>query len=103
MESIFRQSEESSTTIYGPQGEKPSLWRGQSLDWVHQPYSGGSHHQTGLGPGAAGGLQAKGIMYKPNSLWTWLFVIVTCVQAAIVLGFESYVVLEPGSRAILES
>lgn len=30
-------------------------------------------------------------MYKPNSLWTWLFVAVTSIQAAIVLGFESWV------------
>ncbi|KLJ13326.1 hypothetical protein EMPG_11756 [Blastomyces silverae] len=30
-------------------------------------------------------------MYRPTSLWTWSFVIVSCVQAAIVLGFESYV------------
>ncbi|KAL9125510.1 MAG: hypothetical protein Q9217_005297 [Psora testacea] len=30
-------------------------------------------------------------MYKPNSMWTWAFVGVTCVQAAIVLAFESYV------------
>jgi hypothetical protein len=30
-------------------------------------------------------------MYKPTSLWTWLFVVVTSIQAAIVLGFESYV------------
>ncbi|KAG5289474.1 hypothetical protein I7I48_08803 [Histoplasma ohiense] len=30
-------------------------------------------------------------MYRPNSRWTWSFVIVACVQAAIILGFESYV------------
>ncbi|KAI4131818.1 MAG: hypothetical protein LQ347_002806 [Umbilicaria vellea] len=30
-------------------------------------------------------------MYTPASLWTWAFLIVTSVQAAIVLGFEAYV------------
>ncbi|KAL8733035.1 MAG: hypothetical protein Q9166_002433 [cf. Caloplaca sp. 2 TL-2023] len=30
-------------------------------------------------------------MYKPNSPWTWAFVGVAFVQAAIVLGFEAYV------------
>ncbi|KAL6713815.1 hypothetical protein ACLMJK_008309 [Lecanora helva] len=30
-------------------------------------------------------------MYRPNSLWTWAFVGVTCVQAVIVLAFEAYV------------
>ncbi|MCJ1265228.1 hypothetical protein MMC22_005103 [Lobaria immixta] len=30
-------------------------------------------------------------MYRPNSFWTWAMVIVTAVQAAIVLAFESYV------------
>ncbi|KAG8533849.1 uncharacterized protein KY384_001590 [Bacidia gigantensis] len=30
-------------------------------------------------------------MYKPNSVWTWAFVGVTVVQAAIILAFESYV------------
>lgn len=30
-------------------------------------------------------------MYKPNSLWTWAFVGVACIQAAIVLAFEAYV------------
>ncbi|KAL8918734.1 MAG: hypothetical protein Q9172_005304 [Xanthocarpia lactea] len=29
-------------------------------------------------------------MYKPNSPWTWAFVGVTFVQAAIVLGFEAF-------------
>ncbi|CAO1605690.1 hypothetical protein XANCAGTX0491_009196 [Xanthoria calcicola] len=29
-------------------------------------------------------------MYKPNSPWTWAFVAVSVVQAAIVLGFEAF-------------
>lgn len=30
-------------------------------------------------------------MYLPNSKWTWCFVAVTTIQAAIILAFESYV------------
>lgn len=30
-------------------------------------------------------------MYRPNSLWTWAFIIITFVQAALSLGFEGYV------------
>jgi len=30
-------------------------------------------------------------MYKPNSLWTWSFLIVAVVQAVIALGLEGYV------------
>ncbi|KAH0536511.1 hypothetical protein FGG08_006636 [Glutinoglossum americanum] len=30
-------------------------------------------------------------MYKPNTPWTWTFLIIAFVQAAIVLGFEGYV------------
>ena len=40
-------------------------------------------------------------MYKPNSLWTWAFVGVACIQAAIVLAFEAYV-YSPIMRAFLQ-
>ncbi|KAK2742458.1 hypothetical protein FQN57_005349 [Myotisia sp. PD_48] len=30
-------------------------------------------------------------MYMPNSLWTWSFILATTIQAATVLGLESYV------------
>ena len=30
-------------------------------------------------------------MYRPSSLWTWSFVIISVIQALIVLGFECYV------------
>jgi len=30
-------------------------------------------------------------MYLPNSLWTWSFVVVTAIQAILILAFESYV------------
>ncbi|KAI9789939.1 MAG: hypothetical protein M1816_005708 [Peltula sp. TS41687] len=42
-------------------------------------------------------------MYRPNSLWTWTFIIITFVQAALSLGFEGYVfakfqsTLKPGA------
>ncbi|CRG90355.1 UPF0658 Golgi apparatus membrane protein [Talaromyces islandicus] len=30
-------------------------------------------------------------MYIPNSKWTWLFVVIALIQAAVILGLESYV------------
>ncbi|QKX53389.1 uncharacterized protein TRUGW13939_00468 [Talaromyces rugulosus] len=30
-------------------------------------------------------------MYIPNSKWTWLFVVIVVIQAAVILGLESYV------------
>lgn len=30
-------------------------------------------------------------MYRPNSLWTWLFIIIALVQAAVILALESSV------------
>ncbi|MCJ1378836.1 hypothetical protein MMC17_001935 [Xylographa soralifera] len=30
-------------------------------------------------------------MYKPDSVWTWAFILITFIQAAIVLAFEGYV------------
>lgn len=30
-------------------------------------------------------------MYRPSSRWTWAFVIISLVQALVVLGFESYI------------
>lgn len=52
-------------------------------------YVGGYHHREGLTP-AAGGLGPPGYkMYKPNTTWTWSFLIIVLVQAAIVLAIES--------------
>lgn len=73
---------------------RASLLGGQLSDstYEYQPYAGGYHARDGLGTYPAGGGQAiTSKMYLPNSLWTWSFVGVTCVQAAIVLAFESYV------------
>ena len=42
-------------------------------------------------PGSAGGIQGSNKMYRPSSLWTWSFVLISLVQAFIVLGFECYV------------
>ncbi|KAL8868429.1 MAG: hypothetical protein Q9174_004999 [Haloplaca sp. 1 TL-2023] len=69
---------------------KSSLLGGQPISRSYQPYSGGYHHRQGISPGPAGGGQFTKIMYKPNSTWTWAFVGVSFVQAAIVLGFEAY-------------
>lgn len=36
-------------------------------------------------------LRAKiDIMYRPNSLWTWMFIIIVLVQAIVALGCEGY-------------
>ncbi len=70
-----------------------SLLGGQLLDktYEYQPYAGGYHHNQGFAssypPGGGQATQAK--MYRPNSLWTWSFVVVTSTQAAIVLAFEA--------------
>ncbi|KAL9600915.1 MAG: hypothetical protein Q9219_002850 [cf. Caloplaca sp. 3 TL-2023] len=69
---------------------KASLLGGQPLDRSYQPYAGGYHHRQRPVPGPAGGGQLTKIMYKPNSPWTWAFVGVSFVQAAIVLSFEAY-------------
>ncbi|KAL8644105.1 MAG: hypothetical protein Q9210_007423, partial [Variospora velana] len=54
------------------------------------PYAGGYHHRQGAPTGPAGGGHRTKIMYKPNSTWTWAFVGVSVVQAAIALGFEAF-------------
>ena len=58
---------------------------------MDRPYAGGYHAREGLAAGSAGGgTQGKtSMMYWPNSLWTWAFVVVATVQAAVVLAFES--------------
>lgn len=71
---------------------RASLLGGQLSDstYEYQPYAGGNHTRDRLGPYSAGGGQAiTSKMYKPNSIWTWAFVAIACVQAAIVLAFES--------------
>lgn len=68
---------------------KASLLGGQPPDHSYQPYAGGYHHRQGIVSGPAGGGQLTKRMYKPNSPWTWAFVGVSFVQAAIVLGFEA--------------
>lgn len=67
---------------------RASLLGGQPLDRSYQQYAGGFHRE-GYKPRPAGRGQARGIMYKPNSFWTWAFVAVTTLQAAIVMAFEA--------------
>lgn len=67
---------------------RASLLGGQPSD---RAYVGGYYQREGFATHTAGGGQTRSKMYRPNSVWTWAFVAVTCVQAAIVLGFEAYV------------
>ncbi|KAI4095119.1 MAG: hypothetical protein LQ344_001770 [Seirophora lacunosa] len=69
---------------------RASLLGGQPLDRSYQPYAGGYHYRQGAATGPAGGGHRTKIMYKPNSTWTWAFVAVSVVQAAIALGFEAF-------------
>ncbi|SLM36107.1 hypothetical protein LPUS_05547 [Lasallia pustulata] len=72
-----------------------SLLGGQPPEHSDPPFpSGGYHHREGYVPRALVGSRRKDKMYTPASLWTWAFLIVTTLQAAIVLGFESYVFAE---------
>jgi hypothetical protein len=51
-----------------------------------QPFTGGFHHREGYSTVSK---QKNSTMYLPNTFWSWSFLIVTLVQAAIILGFES--------------
>ena len=42
-------------------------------------------------PGPPGGARKPSKMYKPDSVWTWAFILITFIQAAIVLAFEGWV------------
>lgn len=81
---------------------RSSLIRGDSDS---QPFVGGYHHREGLIP-TAGAPPRTRKMYRPNTTWTWAFIITAAVQAAIVLAIESYLFanfqesLEPHQRAI---
>ena len=57
----------------------------------HAPDPNTSSSAYSRHPGAAGGIRGIPKMYLPSSRWTWAFVLVSLVQALIVLGFESYV------------
>jgi hypothetical protein len=67
---------------------RKSLLRGESLESANQVYAGGYHDREGYYSSAPGKRLEGSKMYRPNSLWTWSFVIITIVQAAIVLSFE---------------
>ncbi|KAI9868129.1 MAG: hypothetical protein M1813_006874 [Trichoglossum hirsutum] len=51
----------------------------------------GYYGREGYAGAYAGRTLQKSKMYKPNTLWTWSFLIVAFIQAAIVLGFEGFV------------
>ena len=87
---IFNSPKAKSAKIRGHTA-RASLLRGEPSDWAYEPYPDDSCQRSSRKIGLADRLKAKGAMYTPSSLWTWLFLVVTGVQAAIVLGFESYV------------
>jgi len=61
-------------------------------DLGYQPYApGGYHDREGLAPPVVGAGPRQRKMYMPKTTWTWSFLIVAVVQAAIVLALESYV------------
>ena len=69
---------------------KASLLGGQPFDHSYQPFSGGFREREGYAPGPTGrGLNPPSKMYKPNTVWTWAFLLVVFVQAIIVLAFEA--------------
>jgi hypothetical protein len=67
---------------------KASLLGGQPFDSTYKGYSGGFREREGYAPGSKSNSRPSK-MYRPNSLWTWSFVIITVVQAAVVLALES--------------
>ncbi|KAI4093527.1 MAG: hypothetical protein LQ339_007665 [Xanthoria mediterranea] len=85
-----RKQKASGTVKTSSHEAKASLLGGRPLNRSYQPSVGGYHQRQGLDPGTAGGGQLTQRMYKPNSPWTWAFVAVSVVQAAIVLGFEAF-------------
>ncbi|KAH7319499.1 hypothetical protein BKA65DRAFT_103310 [Rhexocercosporidium sp. MPI-PUGE-AT-0058] len=67
---------------------RSSLIRADSQDPF--AYTGGYHSREGLTPPVEGVGPRRRKMYRPNSTWTWAFLISTIVQAVIVLAIESY-------------
>jgi hypothetical protein len=59
------------------------------LDRSYQPYAGGYHHREGYSAAGAGRNSSEERMYTPKTFWTWAFVVIAVVQAAIVLAFEA--------------
>jgi len=70
---------------------RASLLGPQAVDRNFAPYAGGGYHERqGLtGPAAT----PSNKMYRPNSLWTWSFLLVAIIQACIALGLEGFVIL----------
>ena len=68
---------------------KTSLFGGQSLDRSYTPLASDYTQREGYGSGKVVNSQGRTKMYRPNSTWSWSFVIVSLLQAAIVLGFEA--------------
>ncbi|CZT52353.1 uncharacterized protein RSE6_13673 [Rhynchosporium secalis] len=67
---------------------RSSLIRADSQDAL--TYVGGYHSRQDLVPPVESGVPRGRRMYRPNSTWTWAFLITTIVQAGIVLAIEAY-------------
>jgi len=70
---------------------RASLLGGQAADRSYQPYAGGYHHREGFAGTSGGQRPPTSKMYRPSSPWTWAFILIAFVQAAIILAFEGYV------------
>jgi hypothetical protein len=64
---------------------RASLLGGQSGD-SRLPFTGGFHHREGYSTVTK---EKNSMMYLPNTPWSIAFLVVTLVQAAIILAFES--------------
>ncbi|KAJ5037560.1 uncharacterized protein L3040_007732 [Drepanopeziza brunnea f. sp. 'multigermtubi'] len=62
--------------------------RGDSQDAL--TYTGGCYSRDGLTPPIAAVGPRKRKMYRPNTTWTWAFMIAAIIQAVIVLAIEAY-------------
>lgn len=61
-----------------------SLLGEETLDRNYTPYQGGRQPNPPIRPATT----RKTMIYIPNSLWTWSFLGISLVQAAVALGLE---------------
>jgi len=66
---------------------------GDSDPYVQLQYEGGYHSREGLTPPLAAGPRTRK-MYRPNTTWTWAFIITVILESCIVLAIESYLFAE---------
>lgn len=78
--------EELTTTLAYRQDSRKSL-----LDGGESIYAQSTTYLTGLHPRDVVPIAPKSRMYKPNSPFTWAFLIATSVQALLIIAIEVYV------------